>query len=443
MRYLDKANSDSRIVPLCYPQPGVLGLQAAQTDQPRGWPRLAGCLAPGAAADHPEQWLREVEHAAKDHPNAKPLLLLVDDMPDNLQALEAGLAADFRLAMARHGERALHLAQEKLPDLILLDVMMPGIDGFDVCERLKANHETMSIPVIFLTALGDEESEARGLDLGAADYIHKPFNMRLVRRRVRTHLRAARARDLLRDRAFALEQAAHQREEIDRVMRHDLKGPLSPILGVADMMMEDDNLTDEQRDNLQLVRSAGEQMLGMIQRSLDLFKMETGRYRYHPRSQDVVFIIQRTLERHRLLAADYGAELQLKTAAEAILFPVEDMLLYNLLDNLVRNAIEAAAPGDMVTVAVRERRQDPFHARELSIRVSNPALVPEIIKAKFFDKYVTSGKSQGTGLGTYSARLIAETMGGKLEMQSEAGLGTLLTLSLPEILVLPEDCADQ
>lgn len=390
--------------------------------------------------DCPEAWMRAVENAANDTLSVKPLLLLVDDMPDNLHVLESGLARDFRLAMARHGERALQLAQEKRPDLILLDIMMPGIGGFEVCKHLKDNPQTASIPVVFLTALGDEECEAHGLDLGAADYIHKPFNMRLVRLRVFAHVRAAKVRNVLRDRAIALEQAARQRDEIDRVMRHDLKGPLSPILGLTDMMMCDDNLNDEQRENLQLIRGAGEQMLGMIQRSLDLFKMETGRYRYQPVRQDILQILQRTMARHRLMAADYGAEIILETTAESILFPVEDMLLYNLLDNLVRNAIEASVAGDFVTIAVRERHQDPFQPRQLLIAVTNPALVPEAIQATFFEKYVTSGKVQGTGLGTYSARLMAETMGGSLELRSAPGSGTRLTLSLPEVTVAPEAC---
>lgn len=384
-----------------------------------------------------QQPVPKVENAATDPSNIKPLLLVVDDMAENLQVLEAGLAQDFRLVMALHGARALQLAQEKRPDLILLDIMMPGVDGFEVCRHLKANPSTASIPVVFLTALDEEESELRGLDLGAVDYIHKPFNMRLVRRRVLAHARSAMVRKMLYDRSVALEQTVQQRDEIDRVMRHDLKGPLSPILGMADMMMCDENLNDEQRENLQLIRCAGEQMLGMIQRSLDLFKMETGRYRYQPANQDIIHILRRTMKRHQRIASSYGAELVLKTATETLLFPVEDLLLYNLLDNLVRNAIEASKPGDCVTIAVGECHQnDPFQPRELQLTIANPALVPEAIKATFFEKYVTSGKSQGTGIGAYSAWLIAKTMGGYLEMRSEPRVGTILTLTLPELTVL-------
>lgn len=135
-------------------------------------------------------------------PARKPRLLVVDDQPANVQALYQALAADHQVFVATSGEQALALAPVKLPDLVLLDVVMPGIDGFEVCRRLKADEATADIPVIFVTARDAEADEARGLDAGAVDFITKPINPRIVRARVRTHLTLKRQSDLLRRLAY-------------------------------------------------------------------------------------------------------------------------------------------------------------------------------------------------------------------------------------------------
>ncbi len=133
---------------------------------------------------------------------ARPRLLVVDDQPINVQALYQALSAEHQVFVATSGEQALKLALEKLPDLVLLDVVMPGTDGFEVCRRLKLDPATADIPVIFVTAHSEETEEARGLDLGAVDFIAKPFHPRVVRARVKTHLTLKRQSDFLRRMAF-------------------------------------------------------------------------------------------------------------------------------------------------------------------------------------------------------------------------------------------------
>lgn len=115
--------------------------------------------------------------------DTRPLLLLVDDEPTNLQVLRHILQEDYRLLFAKEGSRALEMAERERPDLILLDVMMPGMTGYEVCERLKANPLLKTIPVIFVTALGDVEDEAHGFEVGAVDYITKPISPPIVRAR--------------------------------------------------------------------------------------------------------------------------------------------------------------------------------------------------------------------------------------------------------------------
>jgi diguanylate cyclase (GGDEF)-like protein len=127
-----------------------------------------------------------------------PRLLVVDDQRANVQVLYQAFSADHKIFMATNGEQALQICEKQRPDLVLLDVVMPGMDGFEVCQRLKASQATADIPVIFITAHNDEETETRGLDMGAVDFISKPINPRIVRARVKTHLTLKRQADLLR-----------------------------------------------------------------------------------------------------------------------------------------------------------------------------------------------------------------------------------------------------
>lgn len=133
----------------------------------------------------------------QDSQDQRPTLLLVDDEPANLQVLRYTLQADYRLLFARDGKAALDRVLADRPDLILLDVMMPGMTGYEVCATLKQDPRTTAIPVIFVTALADAENEHNGLDIGAVDYISKPFNPSVVRARVRTHLSLVQAQELM------------------------------------------------------------------------------------------------------------------------------------------------------------------------------------------------------------------------------------------------------
>lgn len=139
-------------------------------------------------------------------------ILIVDDAAENLALMSSVLKASYRTKVAREGETALRLSSlDAPPDLILLDVMMPGMDGYEVCRRLKENPKTADIPVIFITARSDIEDEQRGLDLGAVDYITKPISPPILAARVRTHLRLKSMRDFLRDKSEFLEQEVQQR----------------------------------------------------------------------------------------------------------------------------------------------------------------------------------------------------------------------------------------
>lgn len=168
-------------------------------------------------------------------------VLVVDDTPDNIRVLSQMLSEDgHRISVATNGRQALEVAAASQPDLILLDVLMPGMDGYQVCAALKLDPRLAAIPVIFVTALADTEDEQRGLDLGAVDYIAKPFKDAIVRRRVRTHLELKRQRDLLEQLALvdSLTGIPNRRafdKRLDREWRRALRSHTSLAAAIVDV----------------------------------------------------------------------------------------------------------------------------------------------------------------------------------------------------------------
>ena len=169
---------------------------------------------------------------------SRPVILVVDDTPQNLSLMSGLLRDDYRVLVANHGERALSLISgDSRPDLILLDVMMPEIDGFEVCRRLKALPEGRDIPVIFLTARNEVEDEQQGFDVGAVDYITKPISPPIVMARVKTHLLLKKARDILAD------QNAYLEAEVQRRMRELAAVQDATIMAMASLAETRDNET--------------------------------------------------------------------------------------------------------------------------------------------------------------------------------------------------------
>ncbi|MBF0294876.1 MAG: hybrid sensor histidine kinase/response regulator [Magnetococcales bacterium] len=358
-------------------------------------------------------------------------ILVVDDEPTNLRLLREILRNEYALVFARNGVEMLRYVADGGVDLILLDVMMPEMDGYTACARLKEDEQTRDIPVIFVTARIETADEVRGLDLGAVDYLTKPVQGAVVRARIKTHLQLLRARQIIEQQNEELRQAARLRDDVDQILRHDLKAPLNAIIGLPGVLIENWHLAGERAESIKVIEEAGFRMLEMINRSLDLYKMERGSYPFHPEPVDLLLTLKRILpEIQRLILRKkltLAVTLQDRPAADGENFMVtgEALLCHSLLANLLKNAVEAAPQQGALTVRLEEGEQ------LATIRITNPGEVPMEIRATFFDKYVTSGKRQGTGLGTYSARLIATTMGGSIELDTSQSGETTLLVRLP------------
>jgi two-component system sensor histidine kinase/response regulator len=400
-------------------------IEKALTAQPR-----KQAPAPGAAGSAPAEVSTQAATAKAPQRRERPTLLMVDDTQDNLLLLSHMFKDEYRVRLAINGQKALEICQsDDPPDLVLLDVMMPGMDGFEVAQRMREHPTSETIPIIFVTAMTSQDARMRGMDLGAVDFITKPVNPDVLKPRVRNFMRYVNMRRELQSDFDDMVESARLREDVDQITRHDLKGPLAGAVGVLQALLGDPTLNDAQISQIKLAEEALVHVMGMVNLSAELFKIETGRFTLNAAPVDVLNILRRLVEIDRATFSSKHVNISVDTDV-----PVgqpqpmargDAMLCYSLFQNLLKNACEAAPVGTQVTVRL-------FDTAPLRIEVANRGAVPVAIRERFFDKFVTHAKSGGTGLGTYSARLLAEAQNGSVDMAvSDEADTTTLTITLP------------
>jgi CheY-like chemotaxis protein len=364
--------------------------------------------------------------AAKD----KPTILIVDDTPDNLTLLAHVFKDEYRVKIAHNGPKALTLCQSDTPpDLVLLDIMMPEMDGFEVAEHMRNHPSSEHIPIIFVTALTDNASREKGLALGAVDFVTKPVNPEELKIRVKNFMRYIDLHRELQSDFDNMMQNDRLKDSVEQITRHDMKAPLSGVIGLAQGLMDADNLTSAQREQIQLIEETALQVLDMFNLSNEIFKIEAGRFKLNPQPVPIVDTIRRVAILMRKTFAFKDLTIAVGTPrgiTEKELIALGDpMLTYSVFQNLFKNACEAAPEGTTVTASI-------FAETPLRITLENQGCVPAAMRECFFEKFATSGKADGTGLGTYSAKLLVEAQNGQIAMAtSEEKNITCLTLTFP------------
>jgi len=312
----------------------------------------------------------------------EPLVLIVDDQPANLQLLGKILAgAGYEVMPAGSGEQALARARARLPDLVLLDMLMPGMDGFEVCRRLKDDAALAPVPVIFITAATEREFLVRAFELRAVDYITKPFVAEELLARVRTHVNLKRAND-------HLHLIAREREDVTTIVAHDLKNPISNIRFAAQMLRRP-NITAERSASLvEDIVSSCDEALEFIHRFLSR-RAEMERVRsLQLAPADLGQLVDRAIARQGALAESRRVRLIRSGASLAAHGDVA--ALRNVLQNLLSNAIRFAPPGTEIEVRIDAGRAG--YAR-VYVMDRGPG-VPETERQKLFQRFARIAHAQ-------------------------------------------------
>lgn len=353
-------------------------------------------------------------------------VLVVDDQQRNIQLVGAILAeAGYDVMPALSGEQAFARMRAQCPDLVLLDMMMPGADGFEVCKRMRDDAACAHVPVIFLTAAGEREFLVRAFEAGAVDYLTKPVDATELLLRVRTHLELKLARD-------AVERAAREREEWTSILAHDLKNPLTSIRFGVDMLKERKAMPPQRHaELLDGIRDDANRMIDLIARFLDRrAESETiSRLSAAPLRLDH---IARLTARTMLMAAQ-GKRIMLSLeSVQAATVLADPEGAGKVVENLVSNAVKFSPIGSAVEISVQPG--EPGYAR-LSVLDRGPG-VSAADRTRLFQKYVRlsarpTGAESSTGLGLAIAKQVAEAMHGRLWYEDRSGGGACFCLELP------------
>lgn len=365
----------------------------------------------------------------------KQSVMVVEDCEPDIDALVACLSGNYEVRVATDGHSALESIREDAPDIVLLDILMPGMDGFEVCRQIKADPELQDVLIIFVTSLTDAVDEAKGLEMGAVDYITKPFNFDVIRAKIKTHLALSLARKKLSYQNRILKENIELREQVEHIHRHDLKTPIQVVLGAAQIMQRSETQDEAHRQKLlQEQINACFTMIDMLNRTMVLYKMEQNNCPVNVTPVDVMPVFDRISMAFAKKMAQKQVRLNISingTPADAgspCIISCDEMLFYIMINNLFSNALEASPDGGVVAIRILGPARG-----DIKIEIENQGLIPMPIRHNFFDKFVTYGKSQGTGIGTYSAKLTAQLHGGSIHFSLSKQTGTTtISVCLPQ-----------
>jgi two-component system sensor histidine kinase/response regulator len=364
-------------------------------------------------------------------------ILIVDDTLANLQLLMGMLKErDYKVRPALNGEIALQAARRSAPDLILLDINMPGLTGYEVAGLLKQDPNLCEIPIIFLSALNEAIDKVRAFSAGGVDYIVKPFQLEEVVARVETHLKIRRLQIDLTGRNKELEERNQQLRELQELsdslvhmIVHDLRSPLAVTMGNLDLfdMTDNQTVTEEGADSLKQVRLSTQRLLGMVNSLLDVNKMEAGQLNLCLKPCDLEALGRDSLEAQKSILGRRSVELV--GPPQTVNVVADQDLISRVLQNLVANAIKYAPDGSLIRLVI----ENADATVRVSISDSGCGIAPEH-HARIFCKFgqvKRGGARVGTGLGLTFCKLAVEAHGGRIGVASQVGEGSTFWFEIP------------
>jgi two-component system sensor histidine kinase/response regulator len=359
-------------------------------------------------------------------------ILIVDDTPANLQLL-AGLLRErgYKPRPVPSGKLALQAAAAEAPDLVLLDINMPEMDGYAVCEQFKRDERLKEIPVIFISALTETLDKLRAFQAGGVDYVTKPFDAEEVGARVQTHLTLRRLQIDLQNRYDDLQQLQQLRDGLVHMIVHDLRSPLTSVMGYIDLLRTDATATAEDRAHfIDTAYTGASQMVEMIGSLLDINRLEAGEM---PVDRQTVNLCDLTTE----AIASLGGLTKGRNVTQAnpdgdVTASCDPALIRRVIGNLLGNALKFTPESGAITITVSRADGQP----RVAVADTGPG-IPADFLARVFDKFSQAGegrkkKRYSTGLGLAFCKLAVEAHGGRIGVASEVGAGSQFWFELPQ-----------
>lgn len=389
--------------------------------------------------------------------NSKELILIVDDQANNLKVISSVLSTDYSLTFAKNGATALQLLTKIKPDLILLDIMMPDMDGFEVCKKIKQIEIIKDIPIIFLSAKSEMDDLVKGFDLGAVDYITKPFEVKEVQIRIKNHLNLANAKKtiikqkkLLQDFNTQLlevqSELAQSNQELKKtnfeknkyfsILAQNLKSPFNGFLGLTKMMaeeIENISLVELKSFSMNMYESAYN-LYQLLENLLEWSKMKSDNFDYNPESCLLSFLITQIKDNFSDSAKQ--KEITIVNDVNDKTFIYADIPMINLvLKNLIYNAIKFSRRGGVVEIGVSEIQN--MNKYEIFVKDNGIGISKDMIDKLFkIDGEVSrlgTENELSTGLGLLLCREFVEQHGGNIWVESEIDKGSTFYFTMPKV----------
>lgn len=360
-------------------------------------------------------------------------ILIVDDEPTNLRVLYNLLKQyPFRLFTVQNSLSVIELIEKEIPDLILLDIMMPGINGFDLCRQIKAREEFKDISIIFISALNDIPNIVKGFELGAVDYIPKPFQNEEVLARLNNHLTIQYQAKRLREKNEELMELNSMKNKFFSIIAHDVKNPFTSILGISEMLKEEfDNLeTSQVKEMLYYLYTSSKRCFKLLENLLQWANSQLNNIVISPSKQNLLEHVKSIVENFQLQAEQKKIKIHLNIEP-SLFYYADKNLIDAVLRNLVNNAIKFTPENGSVEISARSLNE------KVEIKVKDTGIgIPNEIKEKLFKigakvSRLGTKKEEGTGLGLILSYEFIKKSNGSIRVESEIGKGSEFIIELP------------
>lgn len=364
-------------------------------------------------------------------------LLVVDDVQTNVLLLKALLGKEgYGILVANNGQEALEVIRNENPDLILLDVMMPGMDGFEVAERLKSEEFRCEIPIIFLTALDDTQSIVNGFKLGVGDFISKPFRKEELMVRIKHQLSLVAARRIIEEKNEELRKTIAGRDKMYSVIAHDLRSPMASmkmLLNTIMMSVEKDKIDPDIFDMLEMSNKTSEEVFSLLDNLLKWTKSQLGKLTVIPQKLDISGLADGVVEVMNSVAEVKHIKL-IRTDHESFFVYVDIEMIKSILRNLISNAVKFSNPDSEIKVGIKAEDGKVIVSMTDSGKGIKKEDQHKLLKdSTHFTTYGTNSE-EGSGLGLLLCRDFARKNGGELWFESEENLGSVFSFSLPQLI---------